>query len=302
MCLVAIALDRSRRFPLVIAANRDELHARPATRLAWWTPLTDAPSILSGRDVESGGTWMGLTAHGRLALVTNVREPARHDPDAPSRGSIVPDWLSGREPMDRFWMRSALSGYNGFNLIAADLREGVCFWASNRSDHPRRLEPGIHGLSNAGLDTPWPKVTALKTSLAGAIDGDPTLEGLIAALFDALADRHVADDAELPHTGIPPERERLLAPAFIHTPDGRYGTRCSTVLVTERSGRRSTTHVIERSFDAAGLAVLQRRALLRDWPPRGPDEVAGQGTVSESGAGDAPLRASASHPGAAQAV
>jgi uncharacterized protein with NRDE domain len=282
MCLVALALDHSRRFPLVIAANRDEFHDRPATRLAWWTPLTDTPAILSGRDLESGGTWMGLTAHGRLALLTNVREPGAHDPSAPSRGSIVPDWLSGREPVDRFWMRSALSGHNGFNLVAADLRSGECFWATNRDGYPKRLESGVYGLSNAGLDSPWPKVVALKARLATALDQAPNAESLAASLFDALADRRLPPDAELPRTGIPLDRERLLGSAFIHTPDGRYGTRCSTLLIAERVGRRTTTHVIERSFDASGRALLQRKVALRDWPPRAPDGVADQGSVFES--------------------
>jgi uncharacterized protein with NRDE domain len=232
---------------------------------------------------------MGLTANGRLGLLTNVREPANHDPNAPSRGSIVPEWLSGREPVDRFWMRSALSGHNGFNLIAADLRLGECFWASNRGGGPRRLEAGVYGLSNASLGTPWPKVVALETRLASAIEGDPTLDGLIGTLFAALADRHVPDDSALPRTGVPLERERQLAPAFIHMPESRYGTRCSTVLIAERTGRRTTTHVIERSFDAAGRAVLQRRALLRDWPPK--EGVAEQGAVSESDIGDDNSRA-----------
>lgn len=295
MCLVALALAHSRRFPLVVAANRDEFHSRPATRLAWWTPLTEAPAILSGRDLESGGTWMGLTAHGRFALLTNVREPARHDPSAPSRGGLVPDWLSGREAVDRYWMRSALTGHNGFNLIAADFRAGECFWASNRGGHPKRLESGVYGVSNGGLDTPWPKVVALKRRLSDALEHAAHAEALAAMLFDALADRVVPPDADLPHTGIPLERERQLGPAFIRTPDGRYGTRCSTVLIAERIGRRTTTYVIERSFDSAGEPLLQRRAALRDWPPRTPDGVAEQGAVSEV-AGDG--RGAATRPAA----
>jgi len=118
MCLVALAIDHSRRFPLVIASNRDEFFRRPSARLAWWTPDSGGPAILSGRDLESGGTWLGLTAEGRLALVTNIRTPKRNETNSPSRGRIVPDWLSGKERTDRFWMRSALCGYNGFNLIA----------------------------------------------------------------------------------------------------------------------------------------------------------------------------------------
>jgi len=267
MCLVALAIDHSRRFPLVVAANRDEHFKRATARLAWWTP--DAgPAILSGRDLEAGGTWMGLTAEGRLALLTNVRDPGRNDPAAPSRGRIVPDWLSARERTDRFWMRTALSGYNGFNLIAFDFRQGECFWATNDGRHPQRLERGVHGLSNAALDTPWPKVDALKARLRAAIDAAESVDALSAQLFDALADRSEAPDDALPRTGVPLEWERRLSAAFIRTPDLGYGTRCSTLLVTERVNRHLVTHVFERTFSATGGVALLRRSMLKNWPPR----------------------------------
>lgn len=268
MCLVALAIDTHRRFPLVVAANRDEFFARPAARLAWWTPDSGGPAILSGRDLESGGTWLGLTAEGRLALLTNVRDPSRNDPGAPSRGAIVPDWLSGRDRTDRFWVRTALSGYNGFNLVGFDFREGESFWASNHGHSlPQMLTRGVHGLSNAGLDTPWPKVEALKARLAQAIAGGDSVDGLSVQLFEALADRQEAPDEALPDTGVPHEWERRLSAAFIRTPDGSYGTRCSTLIVTEKVSRHLVTHVLERSSSPSGVAVL-RRTLLRDWPPR----------------------------------
>lgn len=268
MCLVALAIDHDRRFPLVIAANRDEFFKRPTARLGWWTPESGGPAILGGRDLEGGGTWLGLTAEGRLALLTNVREPARHDPASPTRGRIVPDWLSGRERTDRFWMRTALSGYNGFNLVAFDFRLGECFFASNDGSHPRRLDSGIHGVSNASLDTPWPKVQALKASLREAIDEATSLDTLIAPLFDALADRAEAPDEDLPHTGVPHEWERRLSAAFIRTPDMTYGTRCSTLVVTEKVNRHLVTHVLERTFSATGGVALLRRSTLKNWPPR----------------------------------
>jgi uncharacterized protein with NRDE domain len=268
MCLVALAIDQHRRFPLVVAANRDEFFARPASRLAWWSQQPGLPEVLSGRDLESGGTWLGLTAAGRMALLTNVRDPARNDPNAPSRGSIVPTWLRGDQPMDKFWMRTALLGYNGFNLIAADFARGECFWASNTQKLPVRLERGVYGLSNAGLDTPWPKVTMLKSRLLAAVEGSDSVEGLADRLFAALADRALAADEELPSTGIPVELERYLSAAFIRTPDQRYGTRCSTLVITERVNKRLVTHVLERSFNPGpGLALL-RRSTLKDWPPR----------------------------------
>lgn len=268
MCLVALAIDQHRRFPLVVAANRDEFFARPAARLAWWSQEPGLPEVLSGRDLESGGTWLGLTATGRMALLTNVRNPAHNDPKAPSRGAIVPMWLRGDLPMDRFWMRAALTGYNGFNLIAADFALGECFWASNVQGLPVRLERGLYGLSNGGLDTPWPKVSMLKSRLLASVESSDSVDALADRLFAALADRTLTADEELPNTGVPLELERHLSAAFIRTPDLRYGTRCSTLVITERVNKRLVTHVLERSFNPGpGLALL-RRSMLKDWPPR----------------------------------
>lgn len=268
MCLVAVAIDQSRRFPLVVAANRDEFFDRPSARLAWWEPGGGAPPVLGGRDLKAGGTWLGLTAEGRLGLLTNVRDPARHDAQAPSRGDVVPLWLSGRLSTDRFWTQTALSGHNGFNLIAADFRAGDCYYATNLGALPHRLDRGIHGVSNAGLDTPWPKVVALKFRLQTALNRHAGVEGLADELFDALADRSLAPDDALPATGVPLEVERWLSAAFIRSPDGRYGTRCSTLVITERVNKRLVTHVLERSFSVAGTGALLRRSVLRGWPPR----------------------------------
>jgi len=267
MCLVAVAIDESHRFPLVIAANRDEFFNRPAARLAWWSARSGTPDILGGRDLESGGTWLGLTAAGRLALVTNVRLPDR-EPLAPSRGEIVPLWLRGDMGTDRFWTRVALSGYNGFNLIAADFRNGECFWASNQKPHPMRLERGVYGLSNAVIDTPWPKVATLKSRLRAALPVAESSVALASTLFDALSDRSQASDDCLPSTGISLELERQLSAAFIRTPDQSYGTRCSTIVITERARRRLVTHVFERTFAVGSGLALMRQSVLKDWPPR----------------------------------
>ena len=275
MCLAALAIDHSRRFPLVLAANRDEFFARPAARLGWWTAEPGGSEILSGRDLEGGGTWFGLTAAGRLGLLTNIRDPARVDPQAPSRGRIIPDWLTTTAPPDRFWVRTALTGYNGFNLIAADFARGDCWWLSSARASPVRLESGVFGLSNGLLDEPWPKVGRLRERLGQAVlavsDGQPAgvgADALAQALLKALADPTVAPDDLLPSTGVPLALERQLSPAFIRTPDGRYGTRCSTVLITERVGRHLITHVYERSYPAGPGLALMRRTTLKDWPPR----------------------------------
>ncbi len=280
MCLVALAIDESRRFPLVIATNRDEFFDRPAARLAWWTPDEGGPEILAGRDLSAGGTWMGLTAAGRFALLTNVRRPFEPDPEAPSRGRIVPAWLRTDLRPDQFWMQTSLSGHAPFNLIAADFRRGDCFWASNDHAIPRRIERGIFGLSNAALDTPWPKVVALKQRLGEALGSAESVDELSNTLFAALADRTPAPDDELPSTGVGREREQMLSPAFIRSPDGRYGTRCSTIVITEKVKRQLVTHVFERTFTPGPGVALLRRAVLKDWPPRYADRAHGSVEIS----------------------
>jgi uncharacterized protein with NRDE domain len=286
MCLVAIAIDQSRRFPLVVASNRDEFYKRSTARLAWWTPNPGDPALLGGRDLESGGTWMGLTAQGRLALLTNVRGASRNDDAAPSRGRIVTDWLCARESTGNFWARTALSGYNGFNLIAADFLHGECVFASNIDAMPKRLEAGVYGMSNGTLDAPWPKVVALKAKLLAAMGAAASADELATQLFAALGDRSISPDGELPSTGISLELERQLSAAFIRTPDQTYGTRCSTLIITERVGRNLVTHVLERSFNASGAVALFRRSSLRNWPPRytegAAQAVPEQAVVSES--------------------
>lgn len=300
MCLAVLALDASRRFPLVIAANRDEFFDRPAARLAWWRPDPAAPEILGGRDLTAGGSWLGLTLQGRLALVTNVRDPARQDPQAPSRGELVPMWLRGDLPLDRFWPRIAMGGYNGFNLIAADFAAGTCHWMSNTQAMPRAVDRGIHGLSNALLDTPWPKVQQLKSRLGEALHACGSADELADELFDALADRQPAPEESLPRTGVSLEWERVLSSAFIRTEDGRYGTRCSTLVITERINKRLVTHVLERSYTARPGVALLRRLTLRNWPPRHTqsqgalpppqDEASIAGPISEESAEESPQR------------
>ena len=254
MCLAAFALNAHPRFPLVIAANRDEFFARPAAPMSWWP--AGGTEVLAGRDLEAGGTWFGLTRAGRLALLTNVREPGRQIAGAPSRGDLVVDWLTGATTAPAF-VQALRPGYNGFNLVMGDLAAGTWHWASNRADATVALQPGVHGLSNASLDTPWPKTVGLKTDLTEALDAAGSTDDLIARLLEALADDRPAPDAALPDTGVGLARERLLSPRFVRMPgpDGKaaYGTRCSTVLVREAlpDGRRRT-RVVERSVDGLG--------------------------------------------------
>jgi uncharacterized protein with NRDE domain len=239
MCLALVALDAHPRLPLVIAANRDEFHAREAAPAHWWPDGT-----LAGLDQVGGGTWFGVDRRGRWALVTNFREGIPRDPGAPSRGTLVTRALVERTPPLACAAAIAVDGsrYHGFNLLVGDPLRAA--YTSNRTSGALALTAGIHGLSNHLLDTPWPKLVRSKARLAAHLEaGDDSFE----PLFELLADRAQAEPKSLPSTGVSPEWERLLSSAFIVDP--RYGTRCSTVLTVGHDG---IARFAERSFDSRG--------------------------------------------------
>lgn len=266
MCLVALAIGCSERFPLVLASNRDEFLDRPSGPLDWWPTTGDEPAILAGQDLLAGGTWLGLSGRGRLALVTNVRGERHSLTGAPSRGVLVPDWLRSDESFEVHWGRVQAAAYNGFNLIAGDVSEDRWHWASGPAGRSQRLSKGIYGLSNATLDTPWPKVEALKRALGMALADTSNVESLAARLFEALINPRRARDTDLPSTGVSLALERELSSAWIRTADGRYGTRCSTLVITERcSDGEPWTWVIERRYEAD---TIERKTRLVGWPRR----------------------------------
>jgi uncharacterized protein with NRDE domain len=241
MCLALIALDVHPAYAVVLAANRDEHHARPAAPAEWWPE-----GWIAGRDLSAGGSWLAVTRAGRYAFVTNVRESGVRDRQAPSRGALVTrvaaETSAPAESVARV-LRTGAS-YNGFNLVAGDLASAC--WGSNRADGVRTLAAGIHGISNAALDTPWPKVTRSKAAFAAWCAGDARdVDGL----FAVLGDRRLADDALLPSTGVTIEWERRLSPPFIVGEDVGYGTRCSTIVLLGRDG---AARFVERTFDPGG--------------------------------------------------
>jgi uncharacterized protein with NRDE domain len=241
MCLILFAWRMHPRYRLVLAANRDEFHDRASETAGFWK---DSPALLGGRDLESMGTWLGVTRTGRIAAVTNVRDGrVAVPPNAPSRGKLTRDFLCGDTPPARFAARASAHGqaYRGFNLLVGDHDE--LWWISNRGNGPRRLEPGLYGVANDLLDTPWPKVVAGKRALEGALRVEPSLDRLLALLDDTDGP---ADDA-LPDTGVGLERERMLAP--IRIVSAQYGTRCSSAVLVADAG---DTQFAERSYDRRG--------------------------------------------------
>jgi len=240
MCLILVVWRAHPRYSCLVAANRDEFHARPAAAAAWWP---DRPQILAGRDLTAGGTWLGITRTGRFAALTNFRDPEQRRATAPSRGMLVTSLLeSGATVAEGLaYLRQVGADYNGFNLIFSDgERLGIYESVLGRG---RELTPGIYGLSNHLLDTPWPKVQNAKSRLQAALDD---LTGT-APLLDLLRDDRPAPDARLPRTGVSLEWERLLSSAFVRAPD--YGTRCSTIIRIENQGR---AYFDEWSWDAVG--------------------------------------------------
>lgn len=295
MCLAAFAIHASERWPLVIASNRDESFDRPSLPLARWQGTSGA-SILSGRDGRAGGTWLGMTAAGRVALLTNVREPSVTPPasHAKSRGELVLRWLEGNLDVAEFMQGIDCLAYGGFNLVLGDWSTASWNWLSNRDTEAevgavagyckpaagwqtRTLPPGVYGLSNASLDTPWPKTSALKNALSDTLHA--ASHGVRAtfpeaSLWTALANRQPAAPENMPATGLAPDWERALSSAFVDAPERRYGTRSSSLLVVSAAidGQRCAVSFAEKTHHRSasdpcppGAESTTMRRELAEW-------------------------------------
>lgn len=248
MCLIAFAYNVHPSYPLILAANRDEFYERPSLAADFWK---DHPQVLAGRDLKNGGTWLGITREGKFAAVTNYRDPSSLKSDALSRGKLVSRYLIGmRKPDDYLKNISAqVTQYNGFNLLLGD--DNDLFVFSSRGEK-QKLRPGLYGLSNHLLNSPWPKVSRSKKMLKAALNkkGDD-LEN---AMFSLLSDRRIPPDDRLPSTGIGLEWERILSTIFIESPI--YGTRSSTVLLM---GRNRRVRFVERVLDGKNEPWIESR-------------------------------------------
>ena len=292
MCLIAFAINASARWPLVVAANRDEFLDRPTLPLARWR-TGSGQNVISGRDLRAGGTWLGITPGGRMAFLTNVRE-AKPQVAASSRGELVTRWLE--DDGDAASFVAALPAdhcaYAGFNLVLGDFQRNAWTWVTNKSAieggwHSQPLASGVYGLSNAQLDTPWPKTLELKRVLQAALlTGANPLnpEQLKTQLWTALANPERAPATQLPATGVVPELEQALSSAFVEFPEHGYGTRNSTLLlagaqqaedaqywnvqIEERTFRRvDAPHSIEpHSITDAKLTFSSAERCHLSWP------------------------------------
>ncbi|MDA8415057.1 MAG: NRDE family protein [Desulfobacteraceae bacterium] len=256
MCLIVFGYDCHPGYQLVLGANRDEYRNRPTDQARFWP---DAPHILAGRDLRAGGTWLGVSSEGKIAAITNYRDPHLQVNDPPSRGALIANFLANRTLSTKEF-QSILSHdghlYDGFNLLYGTSDELHYF--TNRGGSSGPVTPGIHGLSNHLLDTRWPKLTVARSRLETILRQncvDPE------QLFAALSDSAPFADGVLPDTGIGPERERLLSPIFIANED--YGTRSTTILIIDRSGN---VNFIERSFDRSPVPSATQRYSFRIQP------------------------------------
>jgi uncharacterized protein with NRDE domain len=259
MCLLVLAWAAHPRYRVVVAANRDEYHERPAAALAKWP---DAP-LIAGRDLRAHGTWLGLDRARRFAVVTNFRELQRPRAAAPSRGGLIPQYLTGAAGPREFLTRlePQAGSYAGFNLLLAGADE-LAYGSNRATPFARTLPPGVYGLSNELLDTPWPKLQRVR---AGFEEWLRTPRASAAGLFALLNDRHQAgSDADAVGTGgLPREWQRVLSAPFVLHPV--YGTRCSSVVLLEPDG---ALYLAERRFDAAGepAGETEFRLNAEEWP------------------------------------
>ena len=234
MCVIFFAFKQHSEYPLILLANRDEFYERPTAAAGFWQ---DAPNIFAGRDLVHGGTWLGITRSGRFAAVTNYRDPSAAKGKF-SRGDLVSDFLKTNESVEDYLrkVQKNANAFSGFNLLVGEFSSQIqtLGYYSNREDKVKILAPGIYGLSNYLLDTPWRKVNKGKAELTEFLqNGELEIE----RFFELLNDKSLADDADLPDTGIGFEREKLLSAIFIETPI--YGTRSSSVVLVNKANEIS---------------------------------------------------------------
>ncbi len=229
MCVIFFAYKVHPEFPFILLANRDEFYDRPTEKARYWK---DFPEIFAGRDLVGGGTWLGVTKSGRFSAVTNYRDPNAKIGTI-SRGNLVADFLKTDQPAEEYLkkIQKKAGEFSGFNLLVGEINsaKNELYYFSNRGDEIKKLEKNFYGLSNHLLDTPWRKIEKGKEIFASLLEHNKISDDLF---FELLSDDVLADDADLPQTGIGFDREKMLSSIFIKTPV--YGTRCSTVLKFDR--------------------------------------------------------------------
>jgi uncharacterized protein with NRDE domain len=239
MCLIVFANNVLDEYKLIFAANRDEFYDRPTEQADFWP---EHPDLLAGKDLQAGGTWLGITRQGRFAAITNFRDLKNHRNDAPSRGNLTLDFLINNASPQEYYnkLKPALNNYNGFNLILGNVDE--LYYLSNKTSELKKLESGVHGISNAILNTPWPKVEKSKRQLKHLVEQKNIHPWEVLNLLD---DTSPAKDEALPDTGVGIDMERMLSPIFIKSE--KYGTRSSTIVTVDK---QNNVRFVEKTYFA----------------------------------------------------
>lgn len=261
MCLIIFAHQALPGFPLVVAANRDEFFSRPTHHADFWSGTPDSTNLLAGKDLQAGGTWLGINRSGRFAAVTNIRDPSQGEHKPRSRGELTTGFLNSRQSPAQYCesLQAEFDAFAGYNLLVGDGNE--MYYINNLEGITTNLQSGIFGLSNGLLNSAWPKVSQGRDRLQALLLQPDSLS--TDSLIHMMGDRRQAKDADLPDTGMPLELERQLSATFIHNTDREYGTRCTTALIVEDSGR---IRFNEQNFNPAGLPTSKHFFEFRRTP------------------------------------
>lgn len=248
MCILFFAIKQHPKYPVIICANRDEFHQRPAQMMHWWTEKKHQQTILAGKDLQAGGTWLGLNKQGRFSALTNFRQPQLFDSNKQSRGDIVLQALAQQNDDITSHLEKSANDYNGFNLVFGQLQNLACFDSVSQKQHP--LTSGFHSLCNGALDDIWPKMALGQNQLVKTVQSQ-TLN--IDKLFKLMTNNEQAKTEHLPNTGVPVNWEQLLSSIFIVSPE--YGTRTTNIITQDNEGKIS---VYDRSYNAQGLCIEEQ--------------------------------------------
>lgn len=251
MCILFFAIKQHPQYPLIICANRDEFHQRPTQAMHWWPEQDKHPNILAGKDLQAGGTWLGLNQQGRFSALTNFRQPHLIDKDKQSRGDLVLQALAKEDDQMAMQLKKSSSQYNGFNLVFGQLDNLVCFDSVSLKQQP--LTTGFHSLCNGALDDIWPKMALGQTQLAHAICASAEQTLNIDKLFNLMQNSQQAQTQHLPKTGVPLDWEQLLSSIFIISP--AYGTRTTNIITQDKDGNIA---IYDRSYNNKGVCIKEQ--------------------------------------------
>ncbi len=252
MCILFFAIKQHPKYPVIICANRDEFHQRPTQSMHWWPENETQNTILAGKDLQAGGTWLGLNKQGRFSSLTNFRQPHLLDKNKQSRGYLVLQSLAQSDAQTLTQLQKSADNYNGFNLVFGQLNKLMCFDSVSQKQQP--LTQGFHSLCNGALDDIWPKMALGQAHLADTIKDQP-LD--LDKLFTLMTNSEQAKTEHLPKTGLPLNREQLLSAIFITSPD--YGTRTTNIIIQDNQGNIS---VHDRSYNSCGECIEEQSFII----------------------------------------